>query len=484
MKGLKSHKHAGFSHNALNTKKEPHAVHYLKQRTSFWVAVMSLFTFVIGNMMGQHGWYAFWASVLGGEDDSIIAYVGAGLPVAQVVDYGCWAKYGGNHKIHTYRQAPEECKKSLPRYTSSPNRDELYSMQYMSSYTKTTEGTGHHSGIDIRIPVGTPILATMTGRVHKVGDQPRGFGKYVVLEHPNVPDPSNPNGSTTKLFTNYGHLSSILVEPGDIVRKGETVAYSGNTGFSTGPHLDFMVIRDGAPFLPFYPSNSDEGYQYTVNPMLYVQSNYAAPTTVVASETVRKASAPPQEVVAPRRAEQVQNTERRVATPDPEVSRKTVIARLQSRREARIRSRLNRRNSRKAVVASRSPLTTGVSAQVEAPPPPETQVATHTEVITNKTAKVASVQIEHDGYFKGPRWEKIRVILLDEEGERVTNPLLDKDITIRVAYGKGTVRPATLSPLDFMNGEGVVHVLPQARSPLVLTAFPFSVLSQPMKFAR
>ena len=491
MKGLHTHKKVGFHHNAIHSKREPHPTHYLKQRASFWIASLSLFTFLVGNMMGQHGWYGFWASVLGEEDDTAIAYVGTGLPIAEIVDYGCWARYGGDFKVHTFRQAPGDCKKAMPTYKTSSDRDDIYSMQYMSSYEKTTEGSGHHSGVDIRVPVGTPILAVMNARVHKVGDQPRGFGKYIVLEHPNVPDPNDPNGKTTTLYSNYAHLSSILVEAGDIVHKSEVIGLSGNTGFSTGPHVDFMVVREGVPYLPFFPSNSREGYEYTVNPLIYVQSNFRPvvdQSTVVARAQRRAARAErADDVVVPRRvASSSSSSVRVVAIPDPtpEESRKTIIARLQSRREARIRDRLAKTQSRRVAIAANK-LHVGVlpvAPEKEEPVVARREVAAESTVSTNEAGKVASVEIVHDGYFKG-RWEKVRIRLLDSDGNRVRNPEFDHDIVVRIAHGEAKVRPAVLSVLDFEDGEAAIHILPRGRRAIVISVMPYNVVSKPMQFA-
>lgn len=107
MKGLQTQKSVGFKQSSLHSKREPHPTVFLKQRTSFWIATLSLFTFVVGNMVGQHGWYAFMASVLGEEDNTVIAYTGTVAPFEYVVDYGCWARFGGDYKVHTYRQAPK-----------------------------------------------------------------------------------------------------------------------------------------------------------------------------------------------------------------------------------------------------------------------------------------------------------------------------------------------------------------------------------------
>jgi murein DD-endopeptidase MepM/ murein hydrolase activator NlpD len=63
-----------------------------------------------------------------------------------------------------------------------------------------------------------------------------GYGKYIVIEHP--------NGTQTL----YGHLSQVLVNVGDSVSKGDNIAKSGNTGRSTGPHLHFEVRGGDNPW--------------------------------------------------------------------------------------------------------------------------------------------------------------------------------------------------------------------------------------------
>ena len=490
MKGLKNHKNVGFDHNSLHSKKEPHPLFYLKQRASFWVASLSLFTFLIGNMMGQHGWYGFWASVMGQEDLSAIAYVGTISPLDKVVDYGCWADFGGDYKIHTYRQSPEKCRRDVPQYTTAANRDNLFSMQYMSSYSDTTEGSGTHSGIDIRVPVGTPVRAVMTGKVHKVGDQPRGFGKYVVVIHPNVPDPDDPNGGTVTLYSEYAHLSAVYVQVGDIIHKGDSVALSGNTGQSSGPHLHFSLTREGAPFVPFYPSSQSEGYAYTINPLLYVQSNFdsVAPTTIASRSEQRRAERAdnPRDVVVPRRvatSSSRSSVRRVVAIPDPtpEESRKTVIARLQSRRESRIRERMALRENR-ATVALRTGLTQAASDPVVVVT--RREVAAETTIVTNRTGKVSSVEISHDGSFSGRGWEKVTIRLLDSDGNIVINPDLDRDLVLRAEYGTADFRPSMISPLDFDQGEVTVHMLPRGRRTVVIKVMPFNVVSRPMQFDR
>lgn len=94
--------------------------------------------------------------------------------------------------------------------------------------------TALHTGLDFPAPVGTPIHAAAGGRVTEA--QPDGaYGLALLIDHGNG------------LVTRYGHTSQILVRPGELVRRGQQVALVGNSGRSTGPHLHFEVLLDGAP---------------------------------------------------------------------------------------------------------------------------------------------------------------------------------------------------------------------------------------------
>lgn len=96
-----------------------------------------------------------------------------------------------------------------------------------------------HLGIDYAAPVGTPIQAVADGVVTFVGNK-GGFGKYVEIRHAN------------NYVTSYGHLSRYAskVKKGAKVKQGDTIAYVGTTGLSTGPHLDFR-IKENNKFVDF-----------------------------------------------------------------------------------------------------------------------------------------------------------------------------------------------------------------------------------------
>jgi murein DD-endopeptidase MepM/ murein hydrolase activator NlpD len=84
-----------------------------------------------------------------------------------------------------------------------------------------------HSGTDIAAPLGTPVLATYSGRV-EVANNMGGYGLTVTVRHANDTQESL-----------YAHLSQILVQQGEYVEKGTVIGLVGSTGNSTGPHLHF-----------------------------------------------------------------------------------------------------------------------------------------------------------------------------------------------------------------------------------------------------
>ena len=94
-----------------------------------------------------------------------------------------------------------------------------------------------HNGLDFGIVVGTPVEATMDGKVVHAGWNNQGYGNLVIVD----------NG-TYKTY--YAHLSSIPVSVGDSVTAGTTIGLSGNTGNSTGPHLHYEIRQNNVPIDP------------------------------------------------------------------------------------------------------------------------------------------------------------------------------------------------------------------------------------------
>lgn len=77
------------------------------------------------------------------------------------------------------------------------------------------------------------MYASASGTVVVSVELTTSYGKYIVIKH-------EINGE--KLYTLYGHNSQLLVKTGDKVNKGDLIAYSGNSGNSTGPHCHFSVL--------------------------------------------------------------------------------------------------------------------------------------------------------------------------------------------------------------------------------------------------
>ncbi len=112
--------------------------------------------------------------------------------------------------------------------------------------------SGTHSGVDFGVPIGTPVLAMADGVVEGTGDTDKlckgvSFGRFVLIKYDNG------------LASTYGHLSVISSKIGQAVKRGDIVGYSGNTGYSTGPHLHVSVYARDAVNLKTLPSKSCKG---------------------------------------------------------------------------------------------------------------------------------------------------------------------------------------------------------------------------------
>ncbi|WP_413511344.1 M23 family metallopeptidase [Myroides odoratus] len=95
-----------------------------------------------------------------------------------------------------------------------------------------------HSGMDFSVDSGTPIFATGDGKVTRANNQLSGYGNLIEVEH------------GYGYITRYAHLSKYNVKAGQVVKRGDIIAYSGSTGRSSGPHLHYEVLYKGDPVNP------------------------------------------------------------------------------------------------------------------------------------------------------------------------------------------------------------------------------------------
>lgn len=109
----------------------------------------------------------------------------------------------------------------------------------LSNYVLTQGFSGllGHNGVDMAAPTGTPVMAAGPGRVSFAGWSVFGGGNEIHIDHPNG------------LQTWYAHLNGFNVGGGANVSQGQTIGPVGSTGLSTGPHLHYMVLDGGWPFV-------------------------------------------------------------------------------------------------------------------------------------------------------------------------------------------------------------------------------------------
>ena len=123
-----------------------------------------------------------------------------------------------------------------------PSEKPVKTAAFTSGYGVRSDPFRHsaamHAGIDLAGPVGTAIYATADGVVADAGYNKGGYGNLIKIDH------------GRGIETRYGHLSAILVSPGQRVVRGQQIARMGSTGRSTGSHLHYEVRIDGRAVNP------------------------------------------------------------------------------------------------------------------------------------------------------------------------------------------------------------------------------------------
>ena len=133
---------------------------------------------------------------------------------------------------------------SIPVAGSSPFSWPLSDVYITQQFGKTSASgrlyaSGSHNGTDFKALMGTAIYALADGTISGTGDTdvtcPRAsFGRWILVKHDNG------------LAATFGHLSVVSVKERARVKKGDIIGYSGNTGYSTGPHLHISIYPNDA----------------------------------------------------------------------------------------------------------------------------------------------------------------------------------------------------------------------------------------------
>lgn len=158
--------------------------------------------------------------------------------------------------------------------------------------TNNGRGSGAHYGTDYRIPRGTQAVASQDGIVTRVANDPRGYGKYVTIVNPK-----------TGIATQWAHMDAIDVRVGQTVSRGQPIGKTGNTGNSSGPHLDYTVAKNGVAIRP-----DGTAFKATGKPWLTakgggempVMSNPAAPVIAESAAASKPMEMPTPEMARPQ----------------------------------------------------------------------------------------------------------------------------------------------------------------------------------------
>lgn len=310
------------------------------------IAGLSLFLLVTISHFNPHFQYLLKTNL---TDIESLPFTGMIHPIEKVPN---WSELTDRERTFSFDQIPPHKLIPLPDYdlgsmrsgknynTASDDQKNIfitYPVPFLGNYQLDgTEYSGSHPGIDIKIPTGTPLRAIANGIVHKSETSRYGFGQYITILHPQVPDPSQPNGKKT-IYSTYAHLSRRSVHKGQTVQKGDLIGYSGQSGDATAPHLHFQIDSQDAPFVPYWPFDWNDVHQaglgsyfeavkegvgkskaqrYTLHPIKIISQyeNYTADHLVVSGDPY--SSAPQEKTPSPTPASEIKKPETTPPTPE------------------------------------------------------------------------------------------------------------------------------------------------------------------------
>lgn len=509
---------------------------FLSKRWSFWLALFSCIAFLVGNMVGHHGWNAFWKSVWGQEAE--IVFTGTTSPLPKVPDPGRWSPIS-NHQ-YDFTDVPEELLVSLPSYIPTRGCDSgehdrsVLSVDYNGDYSSGGMGCGSHPAADLLTPKGTPVVAAMNGIVDRVEERSWGFGNTVVIKHPNVPDPDYPERKTV-LYSSYAHLGNILVSKGEIVTKGKQIAVSGQTGLATAPHLHFQIDKE-ASFHPYWPFTTSEATEkglsfmeavneglgqekamlYTVNPLAYVENYRTADSdvgTMVAGVDIEIEEERSVEVEEKKSVkEKVLSSIRSYFAAKREARRTARLARLNGRPDPRSSLAIRGESEELSLDSSPSADASGSSLEKSVDTLEESTAERVekdlTPLVINESdesgeiadplltaetdipmppmsSEVADMTILSDGEYHGG-WEEIVFFARSGDGRFVRNVEFEGEIHLGTAFGNAEFSPSVLTEEQFdSRGKAIVRMLPRSsghRSIVPAISGVFSARGEPLVF--
>ena len=167
--------------------------------------------------------------------------------MSTLIDYTPWT-------ADEYRSSTADLFASVLGYFSLSHRYRISSL-FGPRFHPVLKRQRNHNGIDMAAPTGTPVRAAQDGVIEHA-DWRGGYGKFVEIDHKGPWE------------TGYAHLSAITVLPGTEVERGDPIGLVGTTGRSTGPHLHFVVKKDGVAVDPLIA----QGFRY-ISPIVPLSYN-------------------------------------------------------------------------------------------------------------------------------------------------------------------------------------------------------------------
>jgi len=389
------------------------------------------------------------------------AYDGLTMPIEKAPN---WVAMTADEYKMSYDQIPASKIQKIPVYEPSklklstdtlkwgnPSDDAVrnmkitYSVPYMGNYKLDgTEYSGSHLAVDIKIPMNTPVYAIGNGVVVKTEELSSGFGNHIVIEHKNFPSFDNPNNKTT-YFSTYNHLSKILVTENTVVKKGQLIGYSGNSGLSTTPHLHFQIDNSSAPWHPYWPFTSkeytDAGLTFTsaintgfnqskalantINPIMYIQKYQNATINTSITNTTQ-----------------------------PDNNNNSTSTNTNNTTPSNTSNTTNTTETQNPVTETATETNTPVDN-------PEVNANTPTVEIDNNANEYITFDIEGDDTFEIGQEKLITITAKDRAGNIISNYAPSTPIRLDTLLGSVQFSQDRLYKGDFVNGVATVIMTPR-----------------------
>jgi len=176
-----------------------------------------------------------------GVNDSVTAYRPTPPPVTHKATAKTYVYDGDNYAVPAPKPRPAytlaEPAPSSDRSDSSVKFVWPASGKVIAGFGSSSNGE-RNDGINIALPAGAPIKASASGTVSYSGDELKDYGNLLLIKH---------DGG---FVTAYAHAEKLLVQRGDVVTKGQVIAYAGHTGDVSTPQLHFEIRHGTTPVNP------------------------------------------------------------------------------------------------------------------------------------------------------------------------------------------------------------------------------------------